>query len=545
MEEKTRQALIRENENLRQEVNDLRLLLEAATGHSDGMESDLLEKINVTVRDSEKKFRLITETIPLPIFISRASDGVILYANMPAGSLLNQSPESLIGRKTTEFYDPDDRLILLDTIARQGRVKGTELKINNGRGTDLWAEFYIEKMAFGEEDCLLVILRDITERRIMEKQLRQSQKMEAIGTLAGGIAHDFNNILAGIMGYAEMASGLSGKNTRIYNYLEEILSGCTRSRDLVRRILTFSQQTEHEFRSVQFRPIIKETVRLLRSSLPATIIIREDIRTNAHVFADPTQIHQVLMNLCTNAKDAMREEGGTLSVELADVRINERFTALYPDIKHGLYACLTVSDTGCGMTADVQKRIFDPFFTTKAVGEGTGLGLSVIHGIVKNHEGAIIVHSKPGKGTIFRVYLPMAREQQPSETMQSQGNTTGSEHILLIDDDLFIIKMAKRLLLSLGYKVTAAMDTTEARNIFRSDPTAYDLIITDMTMPKMTGDKLASKLLKIRPDIPIILCTGDDIAIRKEDILKTGVKALLTKPFSLKEIAITIRDVLN
>ena len=546
MTDKSRQALIDENDTLRQEVKDLRLLLEAATGHSDGVEADLLEKVNATIRESEQRFRLITETIPIPILVARADDGDILYANGPAGALFKQRADHLVNRPVTAFLGPDVYRPLAETLSVRGHVMGREVNLRNDRGDDLWAEVYMEKMAFDQTDCRLVVIHDVTEKRALEKQLRQSQKMEAMGTLAGGIAHDFNNILAGIIGYTELSMTLAGESSRIHDYLSKLLKGCSRARNLIRQILTFSRQTEQEFKPVQVKPILREVIYFMKSSLPSTIAIVKQIESEAWINADPTQIHQVLMNLCTNAGDAMREDGGTLTVSLTDMALDSGFAAVAPGISPGPYIRLQVRDTGCGMPEAVQKRIFDPFFTTKAPGSGTGLGLAMVHGIVKNHGGAIRVDSTPGEGSEFSVYFP---QLQPEASMDAdpveRAPETGSETILLIDDDPFIAGMMEEQLRTLGYRVSRIMESEAALEEFRSAPDAFDLVISDMTMPTMTGDRLAEAILAIRPGIPVILCSGQSTSIDEAGLFRIGVKAFLPKPFSISDIAAAIRDALK
>jgi PAS domain S-box-containing protein len=404
----------------------------------------------------------------------------------------------------------------------------------------------------GRGGWVQLILRNITERKmaeqakkIMEGQLRQAQKMEAIGTLAGGIAHDFNNILAGIIGFTELSVTQVEKGTGLYSNLQEVLKAGNRAKDLVQQILTFSRQADLEQRPVQVSRVIKEVIRLLRSTLPTTIQIKQNIQSNALVIGDPTQIHQVLMNLCTNAGHAMSENGGILEIGLMDVQLNDAFTKRNPDLQPGAYVGLTVSDTGCGMPPAVLERIFEPFFTTKEKGQGTGMGLSVVHGIVTSHGGTILADSEPGKGTTFKVLLPAYEKQSEPDLADEAPLRCGSERILFIDDEPELVKLGRRILESLGYQATTRTSSLEALELFKSRPDQFDLVITDMTMPHLTGDELAVKLMAVRPDIPIILCTGFSNKINQEKAASLGIRELLMKPVVRRDIATMIRKVLD
>jgi signal transduction histidine kinase/response regulator RpfG family c-di-GMP phosphodiesterase len=384
------------------------------------------------------------------------------------------------------------------------------------------------------------------EKRRLETRLRQAQKIQAIGTLAGGIAHDFNNILAAILGYAELVRLQIPKGNKARDHLNEVVGSTYRARDLVRQILTFSRQTEQERRPVYIHLITKEALRLLRASLPSTIQFRQNITTDSGlVRADPTEIHQVLMNLCTNAHEAMSKSGGTLEVSLLSVDLGMDDIGRYPDVKPGPYLKLSVADTGHGMYPQTVERIFDPYFTTKEKGSGTGLGLAVVHGIVANLGGTIDVESVPGKGTAFHVWLPRVEEGSASESETSEEPATGNERILFIDDEEPLVNTAKQMLTHLGYQVVARTSSIEALELFREEPDQFDLVITDMTMPHMTGDKLAQELMGIRSDIPVILCTGFSERITQEEAKRVGVKAFLMKPIASGEMARVIRRTLS
>ncbi len=390
-----------------------------------------------------------------------------------------------------------------------------------------------------------IVNEDITDRKRAEKNLQQTQKMEALGTLAGGVAHDFNNILMPITINTELALLDTPEGNPLRQYLQPVLDAAKRGRDLVSQIITFSRQREAERRPVRVGPVVKEAIQFLRSSLPRNIEIREKIEIESDtILGDPTQIHQVLMNLSSNAAYAMREGGGTLDVRLTRIEVDSEMAAKYPALKQGPHVKLTVSDTGSGMSREVVERIFDPFFTTKKPGEGTGMGLAVVHGIVKNHKGVITVYSEIGKGTTFNVFLPRIQDETRPETVLLESIPTGKERILVVDDEEPQLQSVTHMLEKLGYNVVAKTDSLEALDVFRAESGAFDLVITDQTMPKMTGEKLAKSILGIRPDIPIILCTGFSEIIDADEAKALGIREFVMKPFTVREMAEKIRKVL-
>lgn len=380
-----------------------------------------------------------------------------------------------------------------------------------------------------------------------ERQLQQVLKIQAIGTLAGGIAHDFNNILFPIVGYTELTMDEVPADSVAHNNLEEVLKAANRAKDLVKQILTFSRQSGQELKPVEVQHVIKEALKLLRASIPASIEIVHDIDENcAPVMGDATQIHQVIMNLCTNAYQAMQDKGGKLEVSLKEMYVGYEQTVQKIGMQPGKHLQLLVQDEGHGMDASVLNRIFEPYYTTKEQGKGTGLGLSVIHGIIKNHRGDITVSSSPGKGTVFKVYLPVIEEGDVQTEMEPvNGAQKGTERILLVDDEEQIVSMERQMLENLGYKVTARTDSTEALAEFSKQPQDFDLVITDMTMPHMSGDELAQKLLDVKPDIPVILCTGFNEDITEEKALDMGIQKFVMKPVIKNDLATTIRSVLD
>lgn len=392
------------------------------------------------------------------------------------------------------------------------------------------------------------VQRDITNEAKLESQLRQAQKMEAIGTLAGGIAHDFNNILFAIIGYNDLAMEETPKDSPPYLYLKEVSTASARAANLVSQILTFSRHGENEQRIQNITPIIKEAIKMLRRTLPSTIDIKQMIDENCSlIMADPTQIHQVIMNLCTNAYHAMREKGGTLEIQLRDTEVSGEFAANHEGLLPGQYLLLSVNDTGKGMDEKIRERIFEPYFTTKDVGEGTGLGLATVHGIVRNHQGIITVQSEEGKGTTFNVYFPVKGKSkiQVENTVAGSGALHGTERILFVDDEVAISRMMDATLQRLGYKVRTFNDSQKALQCFKDNPHEFDLIITDQTMPKLIGSNLAKSALSIRPDIPIILYTGYSELINEQEAKNIGIRSFLKKPVNSNMLAREIRKILD
>ncbi|MEE8430517.1 MAG: response regulator [Candidatus Desulfatibia sp.] len=391
------------------------------------------------------------------------------------------------------------------------------------------------------------VIRDISGRKQLEFQLKQAHKMEAIGTLTGGIAHEFNNILSIILGNTELAlDDVPEWNPAHFN-LEEIKTAGLRAKNVVRQLLSFIRKTDIKRQPISIISVIKDALKFLRSTITANIDIRQNIQDTADtVFADPTQINQIMINLCTNASHAMEETGGMLDIGIQNIFLDENSTALIdPELTQGNYVKVTVSDTGHGIAPETIERIFDPYFTTKEVGKGSGLGLSVVHGIVKIHRGAITVDSELGKGTTFNIFFPVTEEEVVTESKIIEELPTGNENILFVDDEESIVFIVRQMLERLGYQVEVKMNPVEALELFRSNPDQFDLVITDMAMPQMDGDKLVKEILNIRSEMPIILCTGFSEKVTEENAKELGIKAFTMKPLVIRDLAVVVRKVLD
>jgi PAS domain S-box-containing protein len=495
---------------------------------------------------SERRLRKLFEESNDAIFIHDL-EGKIYDLNQAAFNMTGYPKASLLEMIVADLHpdaDQQDAYQALEEIRRNGHAR-FQSKFMRADKSIITVD--ISSSVIDEEGGLVQgLVRDITKQRQMENQLRQAQRIEAIGTLAGGIAHDFNNILSPIILHTDMVLEDIPVSSPIRFNLEEIRSASIRARDLTKQILTFSSQTEQEKTPVTIRPIIKETLKLLRYSFPSTIDIRQTVEdADGAVLADQTQIQRILMNLCTNAAYAMREKGGVLEVGLASVYLSSADTIQHTNLEPGHYMKLIVRDTGPGIESGVIDRIFEPYYTTKEKGEGTGMGLAVVHGIVKNYDGAITVDSEPGKGTVFQLFLPKNKEQISFEPKEAFQLPVGTERILLIDDEQIILEVMQQMLERLGYSVYARSDSTEALEAFRENSDGFDLVITDYTMPEITGADLAKAIMGIRSDVPVILCTGFSEQIDEEKSKSIGIQAFVMKPIIMEEMAKTIRKVLD
>ncbi|QTA81522.1 Two component system response regulator/histidine kinase, PAS domain-containing [Desulfonema limicola] len=507
------------------------------------------KQVEQELRESEKRYRLFFEEDLTGDYLTDI-DGRILACNPAFAKIFGfSSVKEAVKHDASQFYSSfEKRKEFLELLQKEKKLEYYEIELRDKNNKQI----HVIENAIGifNEKNELVNMKgyifDITESKKIEKQLRQSQKMEAIGTLAGGIAHDFNNILVPIIGYAEMALLQHVTSEKREKYIKEILKAATRAKELVHQIVTFSRQNECKKMPLKIQFIIKEALKLIISSLPATIKIIQNIDDNCGpVNAEPVQIHQIIMNLCTNAYHAMEKTGGKLEIGLSEIYMDNNRLNMESGIKEGTYLRLTVSDTGCGMDEKTMSRIFEPYFTTKEKGKGTGLGLAIIHGIVKSYNGDIRVYSEVQKGTTFQIYLPRIFSKEADKQIENNFLQTGSERILLIDDELPIIEMGKEMLENLGYKVTAFKNGIEAAEIFEHNPENFDIVITDQTMSCITGIELAEKLLKIRADIPIILCSGFSEMVTSANIENLGICSYLMKPVSTQDMSTAIRKAIE
>ncbi len=513
------------------------------------------KQTEAALQDSEERFRSIVAGSLNAILLTRP-DGGILSANQAACDLFQMTEQELTESGRNAVADlTDPRLApALAERERTGKVTA-ELNFKKKDGTIFPA--VVSSCVFSDskgDQYTSMIIRDISDSKRAEaenirlhRQLRQAQKMEAIGTLAGGIAHDFNNILTSILGFTDLALGFTEADSRIKNYLSEVQTAGYRAGELVKQILTFARQTENERRPIKVKHIAKEALKLLRASIPASITINQDLECEAAILGDPSQVHQIFMNLCTNAAQAMSDDSGVLTVHLSDATVQTETDSVEKNesLKSGDYLKIIVTDTGIGIPEKNIESIFDPYFTTKGIGEGTGLGLAVVHGIVKSYGGEILVESEPGRGATFTVYLPALKKRVEAAPAAPEVLPGGHERILVIDDEAAIARMCHQLLTHYGYQVTIQSSSLEALAIFKNRPADFDLVLTDMTMPDMNGARLAEEMKKIRPDIPVILCSGYSRMISEEKASGIGISAYIRKPFVKNELLKTIRNLLD
>ena len=499
-----------------------------------------------TLRESEKRLKIFYDAAFEGLAITEG--GRLIDVNNRFAEIFGYDRDDLMGKAIIDLVAADDRERVLGNI-RSGMKEPYEHRAVYKDGSDIFLEVHGVRTQLHGRPVRVTAIHDITKRKRIEAekanpevQFQQAQRMEAIGTLAGCIAHDFNNILTPIIVRTEMALSAAPAGSGVQANLEQVLEASNRAKNRVGQILAFSRQGERDQKPLKLGPIIKEALKLLRASILASIEIHQDIETESDtVLADPVQMHQIVMNLCTNAAYAMRLDGGVLTVRLDQKSIDAQ--ARHPDLEPGPYMRLTVKDTGPGIDAKIIDRIFDPFFTTKERGEGTGMGLSVVHGIVKNSGGAIKVESEPEKGTTFEILIPrIADDDHPGihEVEMFSALPGGSERILLIDDEKYLLEAVSQMLKQLGYKVDARGDVLEALNLFRQTPDKYDLVITDQTMPIMTGYKLAQELMRIRPGVPVILCTA--YPSYKDNFMSWAADAYVVKSMDLTELKEKIKD---
>jgi PAS domain S-box-containing protein len=526
--------------------------------NSIGRDLTARKKMEEALRESEERYRAlftgITDAVYVHLITDDGDPGQIIDANDVACKMLGYTRDELVGMKIDDIDASESTADVhqaVEDLKTNRNVLFEQVHVAKN-GQRIPVEVHARAFEYKGRLAVLSTVRDITDRKRAEKerltleaQLQQAQKMESVGTLAGGIAHDFNNILGIILGNAELAmDDVPEWNPAKFN-LKEIRTASLRAKDVVRQLLSFARKTRLEKKPTNIISIVKESLKLLRSSIPTSVEIHRNISADVDtILADPTQINQVLINLCTNANHAM-PDGGIIEVILKNVVFDKNATAQYPDLNPGRYVNLTVSDTGHGIPKEDMDRIFDPYYTTKEVGKGTGMGLAVVHSIVKEHNGIVTVKSEPGKGTTFTIFFPAVEKDAVVESEPAEKLPRGNEKILFIDDEPSIVNMARQMLERLGYEVDTRMSSIDALELFRSKPDQFDLVITDLTMPKMTGDKLVKEILNIRPDIPVILCTGFSEKIDEKKATAIGAADYIEKPVNQHDFAFKVRKVLD
>lgn len=535
--------------------------LERAYKELNTYKNDLEEIVSERTRDlklSEERYRDSFEKAVVGMAVM-GPESEFIRTNPAFQDMLGYSENELAKKAFSGVIVSKDRCLWNEQFrnAVDGRSSDVILETRclkkSGDIAEAMVSFRIVRDVDGSPLHFIAQIQDISERKRIERdqillneKLRQSQKMEAVGTLAGGIAHDFNNILAAILGYAELARLRLADRPKEQQPLDEVVKAANRAKNLVQQILVFSHKREEKRGPIKIDVVVKEALNLIRQTIPSTIPIHVALDPQiGTIQADPTQIHQVVINLCTNAYHAVRDTHGEIEVRLKPVEIDPQLSKQNPGLRFGTYAQLTIKDTGAGMTPSVRSRVFEPFFTTKKQGEGTGMGLAVVYGIIQSHKGFIEVESEVGVGTTFRVSFPLliGVESEVPDTRESLPR--GSERILFVDDESMLARLGKITLETLGYQATSTSSANEALEMFSRNPDGYDLIISDQSMPGMSGAQLAQELMHIRPDIPIVLCTGYSDSVDADKAKALGVKAFLQKPIEQKTLAVTIREILD
>jgi len=528
-------------------------LSEELTRHRERLE-ELVRERTAELADSRESYRRLTEEINDVIF-ELDTEGIVTYCSPAIAGVTGHRPEDLVGRFFLEFIYPDDQAAVQQRFERvlAGEFAPFQYRVLDRHGDPHWVRSSSRR--FGGEDGpegIRGVLTDVEEVKQAEaemvkllQKINDNQRLEAIGTLAGGIAHDFNNLLGAIMGFTELALQRSPQGSPVREHLRRVLAASERAGGLVQQILAFSRKAEHRVERVHPDQIVREALELLSGSIPKTIEIRSRIDDETGpILADPAQFHQVVINLCTNAYQAMRGAGGVLTISLENVELDAPAAAdaSLTELRAGPYVLLTVEDTGPGISAVVLPKIFDPFFTTKPVGEGTGMGLAVVHGTVRSLGGAVTVSSREGEGATFRVYLPQDGASPPEVAQRKQAAEAGTERVLLVDDEEMLVALNREALSGLGYRVNAFTSAAEALEAFRRSPDAFDVVISDQTMPGMTGTRLAEEIRAVRPDIPIVVCTGYSEMLDESQAAALDIDRLVMKPVGVAGLARALRQ---
>ncbi|NOY69524.1 MAG: transporter substrate-binding domain-containing protein [Deltaproteobacteria bacterium] len=508
------------------------------------------------LRQSEEKYRLLADNTLDTLWILDIDTLRISHVSPSIERLSGYRAEEITGRHIGDILTPASITLVTNEISGQlaadnlGQAKAPTVELEQYRkdGSTVWTEVSTRflRNIKGVPYSVVCVTRDITKRRSLEAKLRQAQKMESIGTLSGGIAHNFNNIMSIIMGNAELALSDMPECNSAHANLEEIKSASLRAKTIVAQLLAFSRTTDQDLKPTAVVPIVNDVLASLRSTRPGMIDICTDlVDAGQTVLADPVQLNQIMMSLCSNASEAMEDSGGILTVKVESAILDKTSPGVGPELNPGDYVRIIVSDTGPGISPDIIDRIFDPYFTTKGFEKGAGMGLAMVHGIIKNNNGAIFVDSTPCKGAVFSVLLPMTHEKPETKTGLAKDIPTGNETILFVDDEESIMKLGLLMLEPLGYTVDATMSPTDALNLFRAAPDRYDIVISDMSMPEMTGVCLAEELIRIRPNIPVIICTGQSTLNDEQKAKSVDIVAFVMKPVSRRKLAKIIRQVLD
>ncbi len=507
------------------------------------------KRAEASLSDSEKKFATFFHNNPAGTVITSLEDGSVLDVNEAFCAITGYDIGDARGRTSVDlgfWPTPGDREAVVNTLREDGSFRNWEFAYRHKSGEIRTGDFSAAVVPLVNQPCIITAMYDTTERKRFEDHLRQMQKMEAIGTLTGGIAHDFNNILGIIIGSAELAREQLRDWHPAHINLEEILRASRRSTAVVRQLLTFARRSEIRTRALHAGPVVEEILTLIRASLTAEIVINQELEaTEDTILADPTYLHQVILNLLTNAAQAMKEQGGVMTVGMFNTTLDARDAAAQPELEAGDYLEITVRDNGCGIARKDVGRIFDPFFTTKGPGKGSGMGLAIVQGIVRECGGTVSVESQPGQGSTFTVLFPLTTETVEQPSAPQRALPEGNETILLVDDEPSISRVMQKTLEQLGYSVTTWNNPEEALERFHDDPDRYDLVITDMSMPGMNGDRLASQILEMRPGMPVLICTGFSEKLDEARAIELGIRGFAMKPVSRRDLALKVREVLE